>query len=78
MLCTAQPTPNADWPAHPPDGALAQVLDEVGDEDATYSPLGRGASVLSDRGYLDGDMPRSTASWGPAVPDSAGAPRSPW
>ncbi|EFN55152.1 hypothetical protein CHLNCDRAFT_52479 [Chlorella variabilis] len=59
-------------------GYVEQVLDEVGDEDATYSPLGRGASVLSDRGYLDGDMPRSTASWGPAVPDSAGAPRSPW
>ena len=60
-----------------------QVLDQVGDEAAIYSPLARGASLLSDRGYLDaeaggGATPRSLASNGPLVSDGGGTPRSPW
>lgn len=58
--------------AHAADAAYAcmcvclQVLDEVGDDAAIYSPLARGASVLSDRGYFSpGATPRATSS--PAV-----------
>ena len=60
------------------------MLDQVGDEAAIYSPLARGASLLSDRGYLDGGAcggatPRSLASVGPPlVSDGGGTPRSPW
>ncbi|KAL4858785.1 Zinc finger protein Dzip1 [Chlorella vulgaris] len=47
-------------------GYVEKVLDEVGDDAAIYSPLARGASVLSDRGYFSpGATPRATSS--PAV-----------
>ena len=74
--CTAPP---ACLPA-----CCLQVLDQVGDEAAVYSPLARGASLLSDRGYRDGAgggggaTPRSLASNGPLVSDGGATPRSPW
>ena len=59
------------------------MLEQVGDEAAVYSPLARGASVLSDRGYLEedaGGTPRSVGGppGAPLVSDGAGTPRSPW
>ncbi len=66
-----------------PSAAL-QVLDEVGDEAAVYSPLGKGASAFSKQGLLGGawdgaSTPRSIASSpGPLVSDGGATPRSPW
>lgn len=50
----------------PPHLHLTQVLDQLGDEEAIYSPLARGASVLSDR-FLEtagAHTPRSGAGFG--------------
>lgn len=70
--------------AAPAPVAVLQVLDEVGDDAAIYSPLGRGASALSEQGLLAGpwdgaSTPRSIASSpGPLVSDGGATPRSPW
>lgn len=72
IACLAAPVPPAGL----------QVLDEVGDEAAVYSPLGRGASALLEQGLLPGpwgstSTPRSTSP-GPLVSDGGTTPRSPW
>lgn len=64
-----------------PSANYLQVLEDVGDEAAVYSPLARGASVLSDRGYLEGSnlgSPHSSCSPSKALPQGDGActPRS--
>lgn len=64
-----------------PSANHVQVLEDVGDEAAVYSPLARGASILSDRGYLEGSnlgSPHSSCSPSKALPQGDGActPRS--
>lgn len=57
-------------------------MEEVGDEAAVYSPLARGASVLSERGYLEeggwAGTPRSSRSPTPGADGAGSRPRSPW
>lgn len=48
-----------------PPATLAQVLGQLGDEEAIYSPLARGASVLSDR-FLEAAGAGSGAGFGAA------------
>ena len=55
-----------------------QVLEHVGDEAAVYSPLARGASVLSDRGYFEDGLgsPHSSPSKRLLAGEDACTPRS--
>lgn len=78
--CCPAPASTAHQPSCNRHASCPQVLDQVGDSEAIYSPLARGASVLSDRGYLEegAGTPRSTAAAWPMVSDEAGTPCSPW
>lgn len=73
---------DAEEPASPQRrGFVEQVLQQVGDEAAVYSPLACGASVLSQRGYFAADSPSprsSPASYGSHHLMQGGSPRSPW
>lgn len=55
------------------------MLDQVGDEEAIYSPLARGASVLSER-FLEAAGAGTPRAGGgaPAASDGRATPRSPW